>query len=158
MDKVKIGIIICIIFIIGSLIFLRDDNKSLGEEETSNAALVQNELPKVKAEKIQVFLFHATQRCSTCINIGKFAGETVNDYFQTELKDGKIEFREVNIDLPENKELTEKFKATGSILYINAIADGKDNIEEDTTVWRLTTNKEQFKNYFRDKLNSLFGK
>ena len=108
-------------------------------------------------EKIQVFLFHATQRCTTCIAIGRLAGETVNERFQSEVKSGKIEFREVNIDQPENKELANKFKASGSALYINTIADGEDNIAQDTKVWQLTTNQDAFKDYLAGKINTILG-
>lgn len=114
------------------------------------------EVQKAKsAEKIQVFLFHATQRCITCVNIGKYAKETVEQKFPEELKSGKIEFREINIDLPENKELATKFKATGSALFINPIIEGKDNIKEDTQVWRLTSNEQSFISYLSDKLNTM---
>jgi len=113
---------------------------------------------KQSADKVQVYLFHATQRCTTCIAIGKLAGETIAEYFQPETRDGKIEFKEINIDLPENKELAKKFQASGSALYINAIKDGQDNISEDINVWRLTTNEVQFKGYLKDKLNNLLGK
>jgi len=113
---------------------------------------------KPKADKIEVFLFHATQRCATCIAIGQLSGETVNEYFQPELRDGKIEVKEINIDLPENKELAEKFQASGSSLKINAIYNGQDHIGEDTAVWRLTSDPEQFKSYLRNKINNLFGK
>jgi hypothetical protein len=110
------------------------------------------------ADKVQVYLFHATQRCITCITIGKYAGETVYEYFQPELRDGKIEFREINIDLPENKELAQKFQASGSALFVNAIYNGQDSISEDTRVWRLTQDEVQFKSYLKDKLNNLLGK
>jgi thiol-disulfide isomerase/thioredoxin len=113
---------------------------------------------KQSADKVQVYLFHATQRCITCINIGKYAGETVDEYFQPELRDGKIEFREINIDLPENKELAQKFQASGSALFINAIYNGQDSISEDTRVWRLTQDEVQFKSYLKEKINNLLGK
>ncbi|PIT95231.1 hypothetical protein COT98_00640 [Candidatus Falkowbacteria bacterium CG10_big_fil_rev_8_21_14_0_10_39_9] len=110
------------------------------------------------ADKVQVFNFHSTQRCTTCIAIGKLSGETVEEYYQRELRDGKIEVREINIDLPENKELAEKFQASGSALKINAIYDGQDHITEDTAVWRLTSNPEQFKSYLKNKIDKLLGK
>ena len=113
---------------------------------------------KIQADKVQVFLFHATQRCTTCIAIGRLAGATVNEYFQNELQSGKIEFREINIDLPENKELAQKFQASGSALFINVIYDGQDHISEDATVWRLATNETQFKSYLKDKIDNLLGK
>lgn len=110
------------------------------------------------ANKIQVFTFHETQRCVTCIAIGKLSNETINEYYQDELKTGKIEVREINIDLPENKELAEKFQASGSALKINAIYDGQDHISEDTAVWRLTSNPIQYKSYLKNKIDTLLGK
>ena len=110
------------------------------------------------ADKVQVFLFHNTQRCATCIAIGRLSGETVNERFQNELKSGRIEFREINIDLPENKELARKFQASGSALYLNAIIGDQDNIEQDTKVWRLTNNEAQFKDYIEGRINILLGK
>lgn len=110
------------------------------------------------ADKVQVFLFHTTQRCSTCIAIGKLSGETVKERFQEELKSGRIEFREVNIDLPENKDLARKFRAAGSALYLNAIINGKDNIKQDTKVWRLTNTPATFKDYLEGRINILLGK
>ena len=103
-------------------------------------------------------IFHTDNRCATCIAIGKLSEATIYEYFQPELRDGKIEFREINIDFPENKKLSDKFHAIGSALFINAIYEGSDHISEDVTVWRLTSNKIQFKNYLKDKINGLFGK
>lgn len=113
---------------------------------------------QVKADKVQVFTFHATQRCATCIAIGKLSGEVVEEYYQRELRDSKIEVREINIDLPENKELAAKFQASGSSLKINAIYGGEDHITEDTAVWRLTSNPVQYKSYLKNKIDTLLGK
>lgn len=111
-----------------------------------------------RADKIQVFTFHATQRCTTCIAIGKLSKETVEEYYQDELKSGKIEVREINIDLPENKELAARFQASGSSLKINAIYNGENHITEDTAVWRLTANPVQYKNYLKNKIDIILGK
>ncbi len=156
----KIIIFIVGIAIVGAMfLILRNGNKPT-EAQSQNNQIAENQSKEERqsAEKIQVFVFHATQRCYSCITIGKFAGETVNEYFQSELRDGKIEFREINIDLSENKELARKFQAGGSSLYINAIIDGQDNIAEDVAVWRLVNDEIQFKNYLKNKLNNLFGK
>lgn len=127
----------------------------VGDKNSFNeSALISNS----QIDKVQVFLFHATRRCSTCITIGRLAGETVNERFQSELKLGQIEFREINVDLPENKELAQKFQANGSALYLNVIKDGTDNIEQDIKVWSLVGNATQFKDYFEDKINNLLGK
>ncbi len=136
----------------------KKENQPVMSASTSTSKEVKSpEKPKnlKPAEKIQVFLFHSTQRCPSCIAIGKFAKETVEQNFAPELKSGKIEFKEINIDLPENEALASKFQATGSALFINPIIDGKDNIEEDTRVWRLVSNEQEFISYLTDKIKKL---
>lgn len=131
--------------------------KSPKTESTNNLSN-NTDVMAAKADRIQVFLFHATQRCPTCIAIGRFTGETVNERFQNEIKSGQVEFKEVNIDLPENKALAQKFQAAGSALYFNAIKGGVDSIEQDTKVWSLVGNTAQFKDYIENKINNLLGK
>jgi hypothetical protein len=131
-------------------------NNNASKSSSANGANASE--TKLKADKVQVFTFHATQRCAICIAIGKLSGEVVEEYYQPELRDGKIEVREINIDLPENEELAAKFQANGSALKINAIYDGQDHIIEDTAVWRLTSNPIQYKSYLKNKINNLLGK
>jgi hypothetical protein len=68
--------------------------------------------------------------------MGQYTKATVEEFFQSELSDGKIEFKEINVDLPANKEVSTKFKAVGSSLFLNAIIDGEDNITEKAQAWR----------------------
>lgn len=102
--------------------------------------------------------FHATHQCFSCITVGKYALQTIKDKFPEEYQSGKVVFKDINIELPENKEIVVKYQARGSSLFINAISDDKYNIEEDTTVWRLVNNQEKFTDYFEDKLDTLLGK
>jgi len=107
------------------------------------------------SEKIEVFVFHTTNRCISCINIGKYTKTVIEEKFPEEFKSGRITFREVNIDLPENFKMAQEYKVSGSSLFINAIKDSQNNHEEDTTVWRLVTNEAQLKSYFEAKLKTL---
>ena len=129
------------------------DSAAEQQKDTNNMSIAV-----APAQKVEVFLFHRTQRCTTCIAIGKLSGQTVQERFGPEVLSGKIVFREVNIDEPENKALAEKFKASGSSLFINAIRNGNDNIQEDMEVWRLTGDQAAFKNYLTGKINVLLGK
>jgi hypothetical protein len=129
------------------------DSASKQQKDTSNMSIAV-----APAQKVEVFLFHRTQRCTTCITIGKLSGQTVEEKFGPEVLSGKVEFREVNIDEPQNKALAEKFQASGSSLFINAIREGGDNIQEDMEVWRLTNDPAAFKNYLANKINVLLGK
>ncbi len=112
----------------------------------------------MSADKIEVVHFHTTQQCWSCITVGEYALKTIKEKLPEEYKNGKIVYKDVNGELPENKDMVIKYQASGSSLFVNAIRDGKDNIEEDITVWRLVSNENQFISYFQNKLNNLLGK
>ena len=131
-------------------------SRDSGSLDKNSSQSVDNEL-NVKAEKVEVINFHATQRCASCSALGEYSEATVYEFFQPELRDGLIEFKSVNVDLPENKEIAQKYQARGSSLYINAIYDGQDHIEEEVAVWRLLSNDQQFKNYLKNKIEGLLS-
>jgi len=160
----KIIILIIGVAIVGVGFFVaRSGNKPTETQNTNNQmAKSQEELPmsttKISAEKIEVVHFHATQQCWSCITVGEYALKTIKEKFPEEYKNGIIVFKDINGELPENKDLVMKYQAGGSSLFVNAITAGKDNIKEDVTVWRLVSNESQFISYFQDKLNKLLGK
>lgn len=153
-------VVIIVVIILGTIAVMAKNNGQQPNANVAGETANETQMPNIRssADKIEVVHFHATQQCWSCITIGKYAGETVSEFFQPETRDGKIEFREINVDLPENKNLARKFQAGGSSLFINAIYGGKDHIAEDTQVWRLISNETQFKSYLKNKLNNLFGK
>jgi ABC-type glycerol-3-phosphate transport system substrate-binding protein len=130
--------------------------------DNSNSISQSRDLPMSKAsqaaEKIEVVHFHATQQCWSCKTVGEFALKTIKEKFPEEYKNGTIVFKDINGELPENRDLVIKYQASGSSLFINAITNGQDKIEEDVTVWRLINNESQFVNYFENKLKTLLGK
>jgi hypothetical protein len=160
----KIIILIIVIAIVGIVFWIaRNGNKPTEAQSANNqTAKSQEELPmsiaKISAEKIEVVHFHGTHQCWSCITVGEYALKTIKEKFPEEYKNGTIVYLDVNGELPENRDMVIKYKAGGSSLFVNAITAGKDNIEEDVTVWRLVSNESQFINYFQDKLNKLLGK
>ena len=160
----KIIISIIAVAIIGTIFFIaRNGNKPMEAQSVDNQTeKSQENLPmstaKILAEKIEVVHFHATQQCWSCITVGEYALKTIKEKFPEEYKNGTIVFRDINGELPENRDMVIKYQAGGSSLFVNAITAGKDNIEEDVTVWRLVSNENQFISYFENKLNKLLGK
>ncbi len=118
----------------------------------------QNSNQNQPAEQIEIVHFHGTNQCWSCIIVGEYALKTIKEKFSEEYENGKIVFKEINGDLPENAEIVNKYKARGSSLFINSIIDGKDNIKEDVDVWRQISNESKFSQYFENKLNSILGK
>ena len=139
-----LGLVFLVVFIL--IIFIFPKNET---------ATTKNIGP---ADKIEVVHFHATQQCWSCITVGEYALKTIKEKFPKEYENGTIVFKDVNGDLPANRDMVIKYKSGGSSLFINAIINGKDNIEEDITVWRLVSDENQFISYFQNKLNKLLGK
>jgi hypothetical protein len=122
---------------------------------TTNASAPMSVAP---ADKIEIVHFHGTQQCVSCITVGKYALQTIKDKFPEEYASGKIVFKEINAELPENQAIVTQYQARGSSLFVNAIRSEKDNITEDTTVWRLVNSESQYTTYFGGKLAALLGK
>jgi YD repeat-containing protein len=85
--------------------------------------------------KLKVYYFHITNRCHTCINIETNVKKTLIDNFLNQLELGIIDLYVVNCELPENKELAQKYDAYGSTLAITSYERGKESKTEDLTNW-----------------------
>jgi len=106
-------------------------------------------------EKVEIYHFHATNQCYSCKTVGAYAEETVNTYFSNELKSGKMVFGHINVDLPENKVLVDKYGAKGSSLIIGVYhRDGKFTKEENVNVWYKISNKEDYMTYLKGVIES----
>jgi len=123
----------------------------------TNTVTTSASMSVMPADKIEVVHFHGTQQCVSCITVGKFALQTIKDKFPEEYTSGKIVFKEINGELPENQAMVMKYQAAGSSLFINAIRGNKDTISEDTTVWRLVNSESEYITYFEGKLRKLLG-
>jgi len=98
-------------------------------------------------ERVEVFHFHGTQQCYSCITVGNLAEQTVNTSFKDELASKRVIFAHVNYDLPENAILAKKYGVTGSSLWIGVYNGTTFSREEDIRVWSLINNKEAYSAY-----------
>jgi len=164
MNKKIIFAVLLVIAGLAGLSLLGKDNKTDSRQVLSVAQSNNNMSTPVPtaviipAEKIEVVHFHGTHQCWSCITVGEYALKTIKEKFPEEFASGKIVYKDINGELKENQEIVVKYQARGSSLFVNAIRGEKDNIAEDTTVWRLVNNESQFVSYFENKLNTLLGK
>jgi hypothetical protein len=100
-------------------------------------------------EKVEIIHFHGTQQCYSCIAVGSLAEETVNTYFSEELKSGKVTFQHINIDLPGNREIVEKYRVTGASLWIGVYDENGFHPEQNTNVWYKINNKNEYMSYLK---------
>lgn len=108
-----------------------------------------------KADVVEVIDFHSTHRCITCMAIEKTSKKVVEESFFDELKAGKVIFRVLNIDDPENKEIVEKHEIYGSSLVL-IIHRGDEKSTEDLTQFAFMNirNEEAFIEGLKNKIRN----
>lgn len=84
--------------------------------------------------RVDIYYFHITNRCSTCINIESYVRKTIDTYFTRQVAEGQLVLHVLNCEKPENKAIAEKYVAYGSTLVITRINQGSES-SEDITGW-----------------------
>ena len=115
--------------------------------------------PEPQGDRVIAYYFHTTYRCATCRRIEAYSREAVDTGFARELKDGSLEFRLVNIQLPENRHFIEDYQLFTKSLVLVRIKDGKQ--EEWTNldrVWELTGNRDAFLGYVQQGVRGYLEK
>lgn len=69
---------------------------------------------------VEVFIFHAAQRCATCKAIDAVVAEVLENDFSDDVKAGKIVFRDVDGSKQENRELLTKYEIYSTSLVLDA--------------------------------------
>lgn len=151
-----IGVGLLFIVLVGTdLYFDRENSKPVTAEQLKTAKTEEKLKP---ADKIEILNFHSTARCVSCLTISRVTEETLNERFSSELASGKITFTQYNVDLPENKEISQKYQATGTALFMNAIIGQNESFKEYPKVWNYVSNEPAFKDYIEQEINKLLGK
>lgn len=94
---------------------------------------------------VEVFIFHAAQRCATCKAIDAVVAEVLENDFSDDLKAGKIVLRDVDGSKPENRSLVEKYEVYSTSLLLDA----------GGTVTNLTKDAFQYARSNPDKLKEI---
>ncbi|WP_324473688.1 hypothetical protein [Methanospirillum sp.] len=65
-----------------------------------------------------MYHFHETRHCYSCRVLMELVEEAMNRSFRTEMDEGKIIFRHVNVDYLENTDQLTRFGQTSSSMMI----------------------------------------
>jgi len=102
---------------------------------------------------LEVVYFHRPRRCSSCSYVEAATSFTLETYFQDELASGRIVFKVVNLGDAVDAAVIEQYGASTSSLFMNAVRDGVDDIEEVYEVWFLLDNGEEFVRLVASKID-----
>ena len=123
----------------------------------STLTFSQNEEPKSNKTQLDIYYFHRTQRCQTCLSIEKNTKSVLDQYYAEELKDGTIVMHIIDYEGDEDKNLIEKYKADGPALYLTKVKKGKETNKNltDFAFDNSLHNADKYKSGLRDKINEL---
>ncbi|MCJ7578248.1 MAG: nitrophenyl compound nitroreductase subunit ArsF family protein [candidate division Zixibacteria bacterium] len=103
-------------------------------------------------DSLFVIHFHPTVQCSCCINVGNFAKKGLEKYYAKPYKEGRIVFREYNID--EDSSTAKKYKIFWSALGFEKFSGGKNEFKEIESVWEFCEDEKKFLVNFKKELDN----
>lgn len=94
-----------LVMMLGSLSCNAQDNK----KQSSKSAV---------SAKVEVYYFHFTRRCSTCMSVEATAKEAVETLYADKVKKGEYAFEGLNLDDASSKAIAEKLGVGGQTLLV----------------------------------------
>lgn len=104
-------------------------------------------------ENIEVYYFHMTSRCITCLRVQSEASNNIEILYGDLLKAGKISFTALNLEEADGKALGQKLGVTGQTLLI-VKGDQKINITNEGFLYAVSK-PDKFREIMKEKIDSL---
>lgn len=139
--KICFFILILVLFVSGCI--------NQNSDTTGNIISNADGEREINIDKLEIYHFHGAHQCYSCKTVGQYAEETINTYFAKQVMTGKISFAHINIDLPENQELVERYGVTGASLWIGVYGKNSFHKEENANVWYKISDKNEYTNYLK---------
>jgi len=108
-----------------------------------------------KPPKVIAYYFHTTFRCVTCRTIEAFSREAIEQAFGDALKNGKLEWRLVNVEERANRHFIQDYRLFTKSLILVKMKDGKQAEWKNLSrVWELVRRKDAFLRYVQDEVRA----
>lgn len=109
--------------------------------------------------KYIAYYFYTSQRCSTCFQIEAYTQEAIQTSFKDELQSGKLKWKALNVELPENKHFIDDFQLYSKSVIVAEYKDGKplrwENLKD---IWQLVRNEQKYHDYVARETRSFMEK
>ena len=100
------------------------------------------------AHQVIAYYFHGNYRCPNCLKIEAYSREAIQTGFSSELKNGSLEWRVVNVDEPENRHFIQDYQLYTKSVILSDLHQGRQtrwkNLDQ---VWTFLPDKSAFVNY-----------
>jgi hypothetical protein len=112
-----------------------------------------------QGSKIIAYYFHVNVRCTTCRMIETYSKEVIHGRFAKEIAGGRIEWRLVNVQSPENRHFVQDYQLFTKSLVLVLIKEGQQReykVLNDT--WELVGDKPAMQSYVEKEVRGFLRK
>jgi hypothetical protein len=119
----------------------------------AGAAVPDSAASARRAERVEVYYFHRTARCESCLKFEAYAEETLRTSFAEALADGSLEWRVVNLDDTTNTHFIDDYDLFESSLVVSGVREGVEtHWRKLDAIWTLVQDEEAFLAYVADEV------
>lgn len=101
---------------------------------------------------VKVYYFHRTVRCADCLQIEQLSAGALQEVFPQALADGRLEWRPVNLDQPENTHFVFDYDLSANELVVVGIESGQPTFNKLPEVWKLVQQPDQLRSALIDQV------
>jgi len=110
---------------------------------------------KTAAQKIEVYYFHFTRRCPTCMAVESESKKDIETLYPEQVKKGIITFKSFNLDEKSSEVIAKKCQASGQSLLVISGKKKSDLTSEGFMYARNTPDK--LKQKIKSTIDPLLG-
>lgn len=119
----------------------------------ASTAFAAEEPAKRPADRVVAMYFHRTERCPTCLKMGTYSEEAIKKGFVKQVKEGSVEFHNVDFQDKKNAALTKGYKIKGPALIVVKVKGNKAKEYKDLKdIWVKVPEKPEFLKYVRENV------
>lgn len=115
-------------------------------------------LPEKPADRVIAYYFYGKVRCATCRTLEAYAQEALQTGFPQALAEGRLEWRPVNVDTPENHHFVTDYQLAFRSVVLAEVHDGREqrwkNLDE---IWKLVNDKGAYLTYVQGETRAYLG-
>jgi hypothetical protein len=96
----------------------------------------------ISTSNVNVYYFHFTRRCSTCLAVEENARKAVEELYPNEVRSGDYSFTSLNLDESNTKKIADKLGVGGQSLIV---VRGEKKIDITSAAWMAAHDPEKMK-------------
>jgi hypothetical protein len=126
------------------------ERKATREEAAKESPTVVT--PSVRPHRVIAYYFHTTYRCASCRAIEAYSHEAIETAFADQIKDGRILWKVVNIEVKGNEHFVKDYGLyTKSLVLVNEVRGQAAEWKNLEKVWQLLQDKPKFLRYVQEE-------